>query len=94
MTMSYPKKEVGDVEVFYREAGPAGAPVILLLHGFPTSSHMFRNLIPALARATLIAFYGAGGPLKAPLSVPPAGAAKREGQPSLRRHRKTALGWQ
>ncbi|MFC4033197.1 alpha/beta fold hydrolase [Streptomyces polygonati] len=36
-------------EVFYREAGPADAPVILLLHGFPSSSHMFRNLIPALA---------------------------------------------
>ena len=37
------------VDVFYREAGPSGAPVVLLLHGFPTSSHMFRNLIPALA---------------------------------------------
>jgi pimeloyl-ACP methyl ester carboxylesterase len=37
------------VEVFYREAGPSDAPTILLLHGFPTSSHMFRNLIPALA---------------------------------------------
>ncbi|MFJ8510989.1 alpha/beta fold hydrolase [Streptomyces avermitilis] len=34
---------------FYREAGPAEAPVVLLLHGFPTSSHMFRHLIPALA---------------------------------------------
>ena len=34
--------------IFYREAGSAGAPTILLLHGFPTSSHMFRNLIPAL----------------------------------------------
>ncbi len=40
---------VNGVEVFYREAGPRGAPTILLLHGFPTSSHMFRNLIPALA---------------------------------------------
>lgn len=36
-------------EVFSREAGPVDAPVILLLHGFPTSSHMFRRLIPALA---------------------------------------------
>ena len=36
-------------EVFYREAGPADAPVIVLLHGFPTSSFMFRNLIPELA---------------------------------------------
>lgn len=35
--------------IFYREAGPANAPVVLLLHGFPTSSHMFRNLIPLLA---------------------------------------------
>jgi alpha-beta hydrolase superfamily lysophospholipase len=33
----------------YREAGPAAAPVVLLLHGFPTSSRMFRNLIPMLA---------------------------------------------
>ena len=36
-------------KIFYREAGPKDAPIILLLHGFPTSSHMFRNLIPALA---------------------------------------------
>ncbi|MGH3621297.1 MAG: alpha/beta fold hydrolase [Sciscionella sp.] len=35
--------------LFYREAGPADAPAIVLLHGFPTSSFMFRNLIPALA---------------------------------------------
>ena len=41
--------EVDGVNIFYREAGPAQAPVVLLLHGFPTSSHMFRNLIPALA---------------------------------------------
>ena len=40
---------IDDVEIFYREAGPVDAPTILLLHGFPTSSHMFRNLIPALA---------------------------------------------
>ena len=40
---------VGDLDVFYREAGPADAPAVLLLHGFPTSSQMFRNLIPALA---------------------------------------------
>src|ERR1700760_3063564 len=36
-------------EVFYREAGPVGGPVVLLLHGFPTSSRMFRALIPRLA---------------------------------------------
>src|SRR5215471_15382693 len=35
--------------IFYREAGPHEAPAILLLHGFPTSSHMFRRLIPELA---------------------------------------------
>lgn len=40
---------VDDLEVFYREAGDPQAPAVLLLHGFPTSSHMFRNLIPALA---------------------------------------------
>ena len=37
------------VEVFYRSAGSSTAPVVLLLHGFPSSSHMFRNLIPLLA---------------------------------------------
>lgn len=37
------------LDIFYREAGPKDAPTVLLLHGFPTSSHMFRNLIPALA---------------------------------------------
>lgn len=41
--------EVDGLQIFYREAGPRDAPTILLLHGFPTSSHMFRNLIPALS---------------------------------------------
>ncbi|MFW6691776.1 alpha/beta fold hydrolase [Streptomyces sp. MAR4 CNX-425] len=41
--------DVDGLTVFYREAGPADAPVLLLLHGYPTSSHMFRRLIPALA---------------------------------------------
>jgi pimeloyl-ACP methyl ester carboxylesterase len=41
--------QVDGVGIFYREAGPEDAPVVLLLHGFPTSSHMFRNLIPQLA---------------------------------------------
>lgn len=40
---------VDGIGIFYREAGPAEAPVVVLLHGFPTSSHMFRNLIPQLA---------------------------------------------
>jgi pimeloyl-ACP methyl ester carboxylesterase len=45
----YRRAQVGEVEVFYRDAGPAGAPVLLLLHGFPSASHMFRDLIPLLA---------------------------------------------
>ncbi len=40
--------KVGDLDIFYREAGPKDAPTILLLHGFPTSSQMFRMLMPAL----------------------------------------------
>jgi pimeloyl-ACP methyl ester carboxylesterase len=40
--------KVRELEIFYREAGPKHAPAVLLLHGFPTSSQMFRNLIPAL----------------------------------------------
>jgi pimeloyl-ACP methyl ester carboxylesterase len=48
-TVHYRTQTVGDVEVFYREAGRPDAPVILLLHGYPTSSHMFRELIPHLA---------------------------------------------
>lgn len=40
--------KVGELDIFYREAGPQDAPAILLLHGFPTSSQMFRNLLPAL----------------------------------------------
>src|SRR5580698_8725373 len=52
----YRTKEIDGVKIFYREAGPESAPVVLLLHGFPTSSHMFRNLIPALSdRYRLIA---------------------------------------
>jgi pimeloyl-ACP methyl ester carboxylesterase len=45
----YRTVKVDGLDIFYREAGPSGSPVILLLHGFPTSSRMFRNLIPALA---------------------------------------------
>ncbi|CAA9494995.1 MAG: Hydrolase, alpha/beta fold family protein, At1g52510/AT4G12830 homolog, group3 [uncultured Sphingomonadaceae bacterium] len=49
MSVTYNSQKVGPVDLFYREAGPADAPVILLLHGFPTTSHMFRDLIPQLA---------------------------------------------
>ncbi|MFC3756647.1 alpha/beta fold hydrolase [Chryseobacterium tructae] len=45
----YRNIKVNDVNLFYREAGSADAPTILLLHGYPTSSHMFRNLIPILS---------------------------------------------
>jgi pimeloyl-ACP methyl ester carboxylesterase len=45
----YKTEVVDGIEIFYREAGSKNAPAVLLLHGFPTSSHMFRNLIPALA---------------------------------------------
>jgi len=47
--IAYRTVNVDGLDIFYREAGPKNAPVVLLLHGFPTSSHMFRNLIPALA---------------------------------------------
>lgn len=49
-TVTFHHQTVGEVDVFYRQAGPANAPVVLLLHGFPTASHMFRDLIPELAR--------------------------------------------
>lgn len=56
MTIKYGFQTVGDVEVFYREAGPRDAPILLLLHGFPSASHMFRDLIPLLSeRFRLIA---------------------------------------
>ncbi len=45
----YKTVNVDGLNIFYREAGPDNAPTILLLHGFPTSSHMFRNLIPSLS---------------------------------------------
>jgi pimeloyl-ACP methyl ester carboxylesterase len=42
-------EKIDGINIFYREAGSKDKPSVLLLHGFPTSSHMFRNLIPALA---------------------------------------------
>ena len=47
--VSFNNVDVDGFNIFYREAGPKEAPTILLLHGFPTSSHMFRDLIPLLA---------------------------------------------
>ena len=49
MTIAYRTADVDGLKIFYREAGAPGAPKLLLLHGFPTSSHMFRDLIPRLA---------------------------------------------
>ena len=46
---SYHTADVDGFEIFYREAGDRSKPTLLLLHGFPTSSHMFRDLIPLLA---------------------------------------------
>jgi pimeloyl-ACP methyl ester carboxylesterase len=48
-SIHYRTAEVNGQKVFYREAGPAQGPKLLLLHGFPSSSHMFRDLIPLLA---------------------------------------------
>jgi pimeloyl-ACP methyl ester carboxylesterase len=49
MTTTYRTADVDGFKVFYREAGRKGAPKLLLLHGFPSAGHMFRDLIPALA---------------------------------------------
>ena len=49
MTINYRTVRVNGLNIFYREAGKTSSPTLLLLHGFPTSSHMFRNLIPLLA---------------------------------------------
>ena len=47
--MKYDQIQVEDCRVFYREAGNPEKPTVLLLHGFPSSSHMFRELMPELA---------------------------------------------
>jgi pimeloyl-ACP methyl ester carboxylesterase len=49
LKLSFCKVGVDGINIFYREAGPKNAPAILLLHGFPSASHMFRDLIPLLA---------------------------------------------
>jgi pimeloyl-ACP methyl ester carboxylesterase len=46
---NYRTANVDSLKVFYREGGPLGAPKLLLLHGFPSAGHMFRDLIPLLA---------------------------------------------
>src|SRR5262245_19623723 len=47
--IKYRTVDVDGFNIFYREAGAAGAPALLLLHGFPSAGHMFRDLIPLLA---------------------------------------------
>jgi pimeloyl-ACP methyl ester carboxylesterase len=47
--ITYKTVDVNGLKIFYREAGDPGKPTILLLHGFPSSSHMYRDLIPKLA---------------------------------------------
>jgi pimeloyl-ACP methyl ester carboxylesterase len=47
--MKYNQIQVEDCRIFYREAGNPEKPTVLLLHGFPSSSHMFRELMPELA---------------------------------------------
>src|SRR5215472_6750735 len=49
MTTHFRTVDVDGSEIFYRQAGERSRPTILLLHGFPSSSHMFRDLIPELA---------------------------------------------
>ena len=47
--VTYQTTQVDGLKIFYREAGPKDAPAVVLLHGFPSSSHMFRELIPRLS---------------------------------------------
>ena len=48
-TINYRAADVDGLKVFYREAGRTDAPMLLLLHGFPSAGHMFRELMPQLA---------------------------------------------
>ncbi len=48
-SVRYRTADVGGIKIFYREAGRSDAPELLLLQGFPSASHMFRDLIPLLA---------------------------------------------
>jgi len=48
-SIHYGKADVDGLRVFYREAGPVDATALLLLHGFPSAGHMFRELIPTLS---------------------------------------------
>jgi hypothetical protein len=52
-TVRYHTVEFDGIKILYREAGPQDAPALLLLHGFPSASHMFTDLIPRLAEHVL-----------------------------------------
>ena len=97
----YRTVDVAGVNIFYREAGNPKSPTILLLHGFPTSSHMFRDLIPLLAdRFHLLApdYPGFGHSARPAVGLPDADAAGRRDYPRYRDqgplHILCARGWQ
>lgn|GEM_PF-2755767 len=61
----YRTASVAGVEIFYREAGPKDRPTLVLLHGFPTSSHMYRDLMPQLADGLTFPCIHGGRPISA-----------------------------
>ena len=77
----YRSVDAGGHRVFYREAGDPANPTVLLLHGFPTASHMFRDLIPHLAGSTTWS----------PRTCP--GSATRRHPPGSRTRSTTWRGW-
>lgn len=83
--------EVEGVRVFYREAGPLDAPVLLLLHGFPSASHQYRRLIDALGtRYRVIApDYPGFGHTEAPRGSP----TPSTGSPTSPRASSSGSGW-
>jgi len=88
--MTYNTVMVDGVKIFYREAGPKDAPVILLLHGFPTSSRMYQGLMPLLAdRYHLIApDYPGFGNSDAP---PPAAIEPQDGEAGTRQRAESEI---
>ena len=84
-TVNFRKLDIDGIKVFYREAGPKDATTILLLHGFPTAGHMFRDLIPQLADRFLRRDRLQGGPLL------PAEHVESPSRHGLRRRRHRVL---